>query len=97
MKLESTAPILLNDEQMREYIANGYVILRPSLSEELHRTIDEKFNWIQEHEFNPGNNIVPRLPELELILRNPEAECEEYLRSVLLADPVCDVLNDLLD
>lgn len=72
MQLESTEPILLNDEQMREYIANGYVILRPSLSEELHRTIDEKFNWIQEHEFNPGNNIVPRLPELELILRSPE-------------------------
>ena len=72
MELNSPESILLNDEQMREFIANGYVILRPGVAAEVHRTIDEKFNFINEHEFNPGNNIIPRIPELELILKSPE-------------------------
>ena len=72
MHLNSPEPILFNDEQMREYIANGYVILRPSVPDEVHRSIDEKFDFIDEHEFNPGNNIIPRIPELESILRSPE-------------------------
>ena len=65
-------PVLLSDEQMRQYVANGYVVLRPSVDDEVHRVIDEKFNFIREHEYNPGNNILPRLPELELILKSPE-------------------------
>ena len=38
MYLNSPEPILFNDEQMREYIANGYVILRPSVPDEVHRS-----------------------------------------------------------
>jgi HEAT repeat protein len=72
MAVNSPEPMLLNDEQMRQYIANGFVILRPNLADELHRTIDDKFNFIRENEFNPGNNIIPRLPELEQILKTPE-------------------------
>jgi HEAT repeat protein len=71
MGINSPRPTLLNDEQMREFIANGYVILRSGVADEVHRTIDEKFNFINEHEFNPGNNILPRIPELELILKSP--------------------------
>ena len=47
MAVNSPEPMLLNDEQMRQYIANGYVILRPNLADELHRTIDDKFNFIR--------------------------------------------------
>jgi len=72
MQPNSPEPILLNDEQMREYIANGYVILRPSVPNEVHRMIDEKFDFIDKNEFNPGNNIIPRIPELDLILGSPE-------------------------
>lgn len=57
---------------MRQFIANGYLLLRPGVPDEVHQTIDEKFNFIDEHEFNPGNNIIPRIPELELILNSPE-------------------------
>ena len=74
MGFDSPEPALLNDEQMRQFIANGYVTLRPNVPDEVHQTIDEKFNFISEHEFNPGNNIVPRIPELELILRSPEVQ-----------------------
>ena len=72
MGLDSPEPILLSDEQMHQFIANGYLSLRPSVPDEVHRAIDEKFNFIEEHEFNPGNNIIPRIPELELILKSPE-------------------------
>lgn len=72
MGLKSPAPVLLSDEQMRQFIANGYLLLRPGVPDEVHRTIDEKFNFIDEHEFNPGNNIIPRVPELELILNSPK-------------------------
>ena len=72
MSQKTPEPILLNDEQMREYIANGYVLLRPTVPDGTHEIIDEKLNWIQEHEHNPGNNIIPRLPELELVLQSPE-------------------------
>lgn len=68
----SSEPALLNDEQMRQFIANGYVLLRPSVPDALHQAIDEKFNYVNEHEFNPGNNILPRIPELNEILDSPE-------------------------
>ncbi len=74
MGLKSQQPVLLSDEQMRQFIANGYLLLRPSVPDEVHRTIDEKFNFIVEHEFNPGNNIIPRIPELELILNSPQVQ-----------------------
>ena len=72
MNIGTPEPILLKGEQMREYIANGYVLLRPTVPDGTHEIIDEKLNWIQEHEHNPGNNIIPRLPELELVIQSPE-------------------------
>ncbi len=62
---DSPEPILLADEQMRQFIANGYVVLRPSVPDSVHQVIDAKFDFFNEYEFNPGNNILPRIPELE--------------------------------
>ncbi|MEE2709701.1 MAG: hypothetical protein VYA69_08895, partial [Gemmatimonadota bacterium] len=56
----STAPVLLTDEQMRRFITDGYLMIRPTVPEDTHGIIDEKFNWIVEHEPNPDNNILPR-------------------------------------
>ena len=74
LSLPRPEPIPLNDEQMREFIANGYVVLRPGVAADVHRTIDEKLDFIDEHEFNPGNNIIPRVPELERVLNSPEVQ-----------------------
>ena len=35
----NSAPLLLTDEQMRQYIVDGYVMLEPSVPDELHETI----------------------------------------------------------
>lgn len=65
-------PILLSDDQMQRFVTDGYLTLQPSVPDGLHDLIDEKFDWIVEHEPNPGNNILPRLPELNYVLQSPE-------------------------
>lgn len=65
-------PILLNDEQMRQFLVDGYLVFQPTVPDGAHEAIDEKFSWLVENEPNPGNNILPRLPELNLVLESPE-------------------------
>lgn len=72
MDTSSLEPILLIDEQMRQFLVDGYLTLQPTVPEGTHQIIDEKFSWLIEHETNPGNNILPRLPELNLVLESPE-------------------------
>lgn len=65
-------PILLTDEEMIQFLVDGFLVLQPTVPDGTHEIIDEKFNWLVEHETNPGNNILPRLPELNLVLESPE-------------------------
>jgi hypothetical protein len=59
---------LLTDDQVKQFICDGFLMLEPDVDPALHTLIDERFNWLAENEPNPGNNILPRLPELEQIL-----------------------------
>ncbi|MEM7032091.1 MAG: HEAT repeat domain-containing protein [Chloroflexota bacterium] len=74
MHIDTTVldPILLTDEQMRQFFVDGYLTFQPTVPEGTHQVIDKKFSWLAENETNPGNNILPRLPELNLILESPE-------------------------
>lgn len=65
-------PILLTDEQMQQYIVDGYLVFRPSVPDDLHGIIYEKLNRIIDNEVNPGNNVLPRVPEMRHILNCPE-------------------------
>lgn len=65
-------PVLLTDTEMQQYLVDGFLILQPTVPEGTHELIDEKFTWLVENETNPGNNILPRLPELNLVLESPE-------------------------
>ena len=69
---ESKAPLLFHDEQIREFIVNGYVVLQPDVPDALHETIRQKLQFVLDEEFNPGNNILPRVPEMHHILNSPE-------------------------
>ena len=79
-----TEPILLTDEQMREFIVNGYLVFEPKVPEGTHETCYRKLNEIIDAEKNPGNNILPRVPEMRHILNSPEVH--GALISVLGAD-----------
>ena len=49
-----TDPILLTDEQMREFIVNGYLVFEPTVPEGTHEACYERLNQIIDSELNPG-------------------------------------------
>ena len=65
-------PILLNDEQMRRFIVDGYLVLKPNLPAELHKRVYDRLDRVIRKEGNPGNNILPAVPELQALLDSPE-------------------------
>ena len=67
-----TDPILLTDEQMREFIVNGYLVFEPTVPEGTHEACYERLNQIIDSELNPGNNILPRVPAMRHVLNSPE-------------------------
>ena len=65
-------PILLTDEQVREFIVNGYLVFEPTVPEGTHEACYGRLNEIIDAEANPGNNILPRVPEMRHVLNSPE-------------------------
>ena len=65
-------PILFNDKQMRQFVADGYVIFKPDVPGEVHKLVHEKLKFMEEEEFNCGNNVLPRVPEMDRVLNSPE-------------------------
>ena len=69
---------LLNDEQMRHFIVNGYVKVQTDLPNQLHKRIFDKTNAIFERcrsferRYNPLNNILPMVHELQEVLDAPQ-------------------------
>ncbi len=71
---------LLNDEQIRHFIVNGYVNVTTDLPIHIHETIydktDELFagatDFRGDGQHNPLNNILPLVPELQFVLESPE-------------------------
>ncbi len=62
---------LFNDEQMRDFIVNGYVTVKTELPRSVHETIYRKTQEYSEKEGNLGNNILPRVPELQAVFDDP--------------------------
>ena len=58
---------LLTDDQMRHFIVNGYVILNTDLPASFHDFIYERTEEVFEKEGNPGNNLLPRIPEVQTV------------------------------
>jgi HEAT repeat protein len=62
---------LLSDEQVREFIANGFVRLQPDVDESVHGDIDRLLRHTTQHESWLGNNVAARIPKLHEVLRSP--------------------------
>ena len=71
-RLVSRSPVLLSAEQVRQFIADGYLVLQPSLPAELHRAICGRLAAAIPGSDNPGNNILPLVPEMRHVLEAPE-------------------------
>ena len=60
---------LLTDAQMQRFLAHGYLCLRTELPDSFHRAIWERFDTLIG--INPGNNLLPAVPELNQIFADP--------------------------
>jgi HEAT repeat protein len=75
-----TSQYLLGDEQIRHFIVNGYVNVTADVPTHIHETIydktDELFagaaDFRGDRQHNPLNNILPLVPELQVVLESPE-------------------------
>lgn len=61
----------LTDAQMRDFIVNGYLTIKTDLPPSFHETIYRKTQEYTAKEGNLGNNILPRVPELQAIFEEP--------------------------
>ena len=75
---------LLSDAQIRHFIVNGYVTVTTELSAQFHDAIYEQTVNVFDKEGNPGNNLLPRIPEIQKIFDDPNVR--GALTSLLGAD-----------
>ncbi len=66
-----TDPVLLTDEQMRHFIAHGYLLLQTDFPADFHAAMNARIEDVMNQEGNPGNNILPRVPEVQAVFRHP--------------------------
>lgn len=58
-------PKLLNDQEVQSFIMKGYHILQTDLPHTFHESLFRKIDTMDpQWKRNPGNNILPALPEL---------------------------------
>ena len=75
---------LLNDEQMRHFIINGYITVKTDLPRNFHDAIFKKTEMVFDKEGNPGNNLLPRIPAIQEVFDDPTVK--GGLQSVLGID-----------
>ena len=61
----------LTDTQIRDFIVNGYLTIKTDLPRSVHETIYRKTQEYTAKEGNLGNNILPRVPELQAVFEDP--------------------------
>jgi len=61
MNLESH---VLDDAAMRQFITQGYLLVQTDQAPQFHQQVCAQLDKIIEAEGNPGNNILPRLPQI---------------------------------
>jgi HEAT repeat protein len=66
---------LLNDEQVRRFIADGFIMIDAGLSEAFHAEVSAQVAYTLEQELpHPGDNIVPRVPALNQVCDSPAVQ-----------------------
>ena len=62
---------LLTDEQIQHFIINGYINIKTDLPADFHEAIFQQTEAVFEQEGNPGNNLIPRIPDIQEIFDHP--------------------------
>ena len=69
-----SALILLTDAQVQAYLTNGYITVQTAHSPAVHQNIHRQIETLFATEGNPGNDILPKVPDLYQILRDPAVD-----------------------
>jgi hypothetical protein len=62
---------LLNDEQMQRFLVDGYLLVKTEHPAGFHQALYEQAEQLIGAEYNPGNNLLPRLPALQSVWSDP--------------------------
>ncbi len=65
------AEYLLSDEEIQRFIVDGYILVRADFSFPLHQHIYQRLEELFDKEGNVGNNILPRVPEIQQVYNHP--------------------------
>jgi hypothetical protein len=65
---------LFDDDAMRDFIVNGYHVINVEKPVALHDDIYEKTKAIIDEDGNPGNNLLPRVPEIQQVYDDPAVQ-----------------------
>ena len=73
---------LLSDDQVRRFIADGFIIIDSQLEPSFHSAVTKQITYALEYELpHPGDNILPRVPALSAVCEAPVVQ--GALRSLL--------------
>ena len=64
--------ILLDDSRMQSFIADGYTVVKTDLPADFHQSIYGQIEEVLTAEGNPGNNLLPRIPDLQQVFDQPQ-------------------------
>ncbi|NKB66625.1 MAG: phytanoyl-CoA dioxygenase [Candidatus Latescibacteria bacterium] len=62
---------LLDDAGMQSFIADGYTMVETDFAPEYHQSVYHQLKDILGGEGNPGNNLLPRVPDLQQVFDHP--------------------------
>ena len=62
---------LLNDEEMRRFIIDGYIKIQTDFSRDFHQTIFQQVEDMFGNQGNLGNNLLPLIPEIQQVFSHP--------------------------
>ena len=66
---------LLNNQQMVDFIMNGYMVIKPTFRPGFHETVLSKLDALNiTRDNNPGNEILTKVPELQEVWDHPEVK-----------------------
>ncbi len=69
--IQSAQALSLSEAQLRQFVSHGYVVLKTDFTSDFHDAMSRRIQEVMKKEGNPGNNILPRVPEVQEVFKNP--------------------------
>ena len=65
---------LLNDKEVQRFIVDGCITVHADYPPSFHANIYDQIETVFEKEGNPGNNILPRIPQIGQVFEHPNVK-----------------------